>query len=69
MMEALALPSRPSKIALVEIPDGSTLRKSTAGAQEWADGLKQSGGGIQYEVTNPQRSWFQELSTIEDFFK
>ncbi|MGB4774143.1 MAG: hypothetical protein WBP45_03140 [Daejeonella sp.] len=69
MTEKLGLPNRPSKIALVEVPAGSILRKSTAGAQEWANGLKQTGGGIQYEVTKPQESWFQNLSNIEDFFK
>jgi len=69
MMEALALPSRPSKIALVEVPSAATLRKSTAGAQEWANGLKQSGGGIQYEATSYSQEWFKPLSNIDDFFK
>jgi hypothetical protein len=64
------LPDRPLKIALVEVPAGSTLRKSTAGAQKWNNGLKQSGGGIQYEIQGTySKDWFQELSNIEDFFK
>jgi hypothetical protein len=71
LVEKLALPSRPTKIALVEVPEGTILRKSIVGEQEWIQGNKLQGGGIQYELkTNISNNQFQELfnNDINDFF-
>jgi hypothetical protein len=73
IMEKLALPSKPNKIALVEVPAGTKLRKSTAGPQVWNNGLKQNGGAIQYEIkginmrSNPScNDWFKPLFETEN---
>jgi hypothetical protein len=68
-MEKLALPTKPTRFAIVEVPKNSVLRKSTAGPQEWSSGQKQQGGGIQYELSNYPNEWFKDLISIEDFFK
>jgi len=71
LIESLALPSRPTRIALVEVPEGTIIRKSTAAAQEWTQGQVLRGGGAQYELrTTLNRGQFQELyNNIDDFFK
>jgi hypothetical protein len=71
LVEKLALPSRPTKIAIVEVPEGTVLRKSIVGEQEWIQGTKLQGGGIQYELkTNINNNQFQELfNDINDFFQ
>ncbi|MDR0833930.1 MAG: hypothetical protein LBN93_07100, partial [Candidatus Symbiothrix sp.] len=70
--ENLALPNKPTKIGLVEIPEGTVLRKSVAGPQPW--GTKPQGGGIQYEIIEtPKVEWFKPLFKndieVEQFFK
>ena len=72
LMEKLALPIKPKRIALVELPPTTKLRKSIAGSQEWLSGLKQVGGGVQYEILtkgNPPRNWFEDLLDIDEFLK
>jgi hypothetical protein len=91
LVEDLAIPfdkgtvfgTKPSKIALVEVPKGTNLRKSFAGGQIWKrnyDGLEdlvQKGGGIQYEILNINfknipptvKSWFAEVGDISEMFK
>jgi hypothetical protein len=70
LMEKLALPIKPTRIAIVEVPSGTGLRKSTAGVQEWPNGLKQEGGGVQYQIMGVRSdNWFKDLLEINDFFK
>lgn len=72
--------TKPNKIALVEVPEGTMLRKSTAGEQVWKrshdnmNDLIQRGGGIQYEILDfnnlpSQQEWFKELGNIEELFR
>jgi hypothetical protein len=71
-MEKLALPTKPTRVSLVEIPANTKLRKSIAGSQEWSNGLKQSGGGMQYElntVGKPPIEWFEDMISMDDFLK
>lgn len=70
MVEKLALPNKPNKIGLVELPDGVILRKSYAGPQNWSNGTTPQGGGIQYEIIgNREDNWFRPLfDNINDFF-
>ena len=66
-MEKLALPSKPTKIALIEVPAGTNLRKSVAGPQMWSNGLKQDGGATQYEIMGTlQEDWFKPLFETEN---
>lgn len=70
IMEKLALPTKPKRITLVEVPENSVLRKSFAGEQEWSNGLKQTGGGIQYEILGTRNdNWYKDLIKINEFFK
>jgi hypothetical protein len=71
IIEKLALPSKPTKVGLVELPDGVKLRKSYAGPQNWSNGTKPQGGGIQYEIIGlTNDNWFKPLfDNINDFFK
>jgi hypothetical protein len=71
IVEALALPSKPTKIGLAELPEGTNLRKSTAGPQNWANGTAPQGGGFQYEILSSRNNnWFKPLfEDINDFFK
>ncbi|NOU17148.1 MAG: hypothetical protein HOO91_06270 [Bacteroidales bacterium] len=79
VLENLAIPyggafgNKPTKIALVEVPAGGQLRKSVAGEQEWklpnGNILKQTGGGIQYELKNYNDNMFQPLGDINELFK
>jgi hypothetical protein len=65
------LPNKPQKVWLVELPKGVKLRKSVAGPQEWANGTKPKGNGIQYEIIGKTKDdWFEPLlDNINDFFK
>ena len=71
LVEGLALPSKPTKIALVEVPEGTMFRKSIVGEQEWVQGKILQGGGTQYELLeNINIESFQPLfNNINDFFK
>ena len=71
LVEKLALPSRPTKVAIVEVPENTVLRKSIAGQQEWEQGKILQGGGTQYELMqNIDKNCFQSLyDNINDFFK
>jgi hypothetical protein len=71
IVEKLALPSKPTKVGLVELPEGVKLRKSEAGPQNWANGTTPQGGGIQYEIIGDRNNeWFKPLfDNIDDFFK
>ena len=71
LVEGLALPSRPTKVALVEVPEGTMLRKTIVGEQEWVQGKVLKGGGTQYELLeNINIESFQPLfNNINDFFK
>jgi hypothetical protein len=70
----------PSKITIVEVPEGTMLRKTIAGEQNWGrsydnlDNLIQKGGGTQYEILNfnnlpSQQEWFKEVGSINELFK
>ncbi|MDR0833932.1 MAG: hypothetical protein LBN93_07110 [Candidatus Symbiothrix sp.] len=57
---------KPTKVALIEVPANTTLRKSVAGSQKWDLGsgstLDQIGGGIQYEIISPHKAeWFETV--------
>jgi hypothetical protein len=69
IVEKLALPSKPTKVGLVELPEGVKLRKSEAGPQN--NGTTPQGGGIQYEIIGDRNNeWFKPLfDNIDDFFK
>lgn len=71
IVEKLALPGKPTKVGLVELPSGVKLRKSIAGPQNWTNGTTPQGGGIQYEIIGlTNDSWFEPLfDNINDFFK
>jgi hypothetical protein len=70
LVEKMALPSRPTKIAIVEVPAGTMLRKSIVGEQEWVQGKVLQGGGIQYELkTTVSNEQFKYLFEINVFFK
>lgn len=71
IIEKLALPGKPTKVGLVELPQGITLRKSYAGHQIWPNGISSQGGGIQYEIIgNLKDEWFRPLfNNIDEFFK
>lgn len=73
MTEKLALPGEPTHFSLVEVPKGTSLHKSVAGAQKWYDNngnliSEPSGGGVQYEVvgygSSPPKEWFREVGEI-----
>ena len=53
------------------MPKGVKLRKSVAGSQEWPNGTKPKGGGIQYEIIGKTKDdWFEPLfDSINDLFK
>lgn len=62
IVEKLTLLSKPSKIGLVELPEGVKLRKSYSGSQNWSNGTTPQGGGIQYEIIGKiQGKWFEPL--------
>ena len=69
LQKTTAFPGHPTKIAIIEVPEGTVLRKSIAGTQEW--GTKPRGGGIQYELqTIINKDQFHTLfDNINDFFK
>ena len=71
IVEKLALPNKPTKVGLVELPKNMKLRKSYAGPQNWTNGTSPKGGGIQYEIIgNRDNNWFSEESlNLETFFK
>jgi len=46
IVEKLALPGKPTKVGLVELPEGLKLRKSVAGLQNWANGTTPAGASI-----------------------
>jgi hypothetical protein len=69
IVEKLALQNRPTKIAIVEVPEGTMLRKSIAGEQEWVQGKVLQGGGTQYEIFNRDNDWFQPLGSMNELFK
>ncbi|MDR2886645.1 MAG: hypothetical protein LBV26_01375, partial [Bacteroidales bacterium] len=71
LVEKLALPGRPTEIAIVEVPAGTTIRKSIVGAQNWGNGVNRLGGGIQYEIKSGfKEEWFRPLyNDINEFFK
>jgi hypothetical protein len=66
LVEKLALSNRPTKIAIVEVPEGTILRKSTVGPQEWTQGEILQGGGIQYELktTLEERKFQPRLGVV-----
>ncbi|WP_158522853.1 fibronectin type III domain-containing protein [Geofilum rhodophaeum] len=80
IIEELAIPysggfgEKPTKVALVEVPKGTIIRKSTAGFQEWSHvspALIQEGGAIQYQIVgfdsgNPMYdAWFKPVGEFE----
>ncbi|GHV59372.1 hypothetical protein FACS1894182_13390 [Bacteroidia bacterium] len=71
IVKQLALEYRPTKIAIVEVPEGTILRKSTVGPQEWTQGEILQGSGIQYELksTLEDRKFQPVFDNINDFFK
>lgn len=71
IVEKLALPNKPAKVGLVELPKNVKLRKSYAGSQSWSNGTTPKGGGIQYEIIGKTKDdWFEPLfDNINDFFK
>ena len=71
IVEKLALPSKPTKVGLVELPQETSLRKSYSGPQMWTNGTSSQGGGIQYEIIgNLKDEWVRPLfNNIDEFFK
>ena len=70
IVEKLALPVKPAKVGLVELPEGVKLRKSIAGPQNWANGTTPKGGGIQYEIIgNRNTDWFKEIGGLMELLK
>ena len=72
--EKLALPGEPTHFSLVEVPKGTALHKSVAGAQKWYDKAgnfqsSRTGGAVQYEILGYKNkdlpeSWFREVGSI-----
>ena len=68
--EKLALPGEPTHFSLVEVPKGTALHKSVAGAQHWKQvGKSRTGGAVQYEIVGFKRdemsTWFREIGKIK----
>ncbi|WP_411029861.1 hypothetical protein [Spongiimicrobium sp. 3-5] len=67
------MPTEPTRIAIVEVPKSTGLRKSIAGSQEWPNGLKQIGGAIQFEIRNidlrTKENWFRPMGDLSDYLQ
>ena len=71
--EKLALPGEPTHFSLVEVPKGTALHKSVAGAQKWKQVDKsRTGGAVQYEIVDwkildetYRKKWFKEIGEIK----
>ena len=61
IQEKFALPYLPTHQVDATIPQGNTIRASTAGSA-----FGQSGGGVQFEVlSKPQSSWFNNPRSLK----
>jgi len=71
LIDELALPVNPTEISIVKIPEGTIIRKSVAGYQQWPGMPYQNGGGVQYEILNTDlrnhMSWFRSMGGIIDY--
>lgn len=75
LVEKLALPAKPTKISLVEIPANKTIRKSVEGPQQWPNIPYQNGGYTQYQILGYSQSnaiptqWYSQTADLNTIFQ
>ena len=65
-----AIVIKPTKVSLVKVPEGTTIRQSVARPQDWPGQGHTAGGAAQFEIRGDyEEDWYQIIGNFNDLIK